>query len=233
MSRPRPVDDEITVVELRRYRLHPGRREELIELFERDFLEPQVAAGMSILGQFRDIDHPDTFTWLRGFSDMAARRRALDAFYGGPVWATHRDAANATMVDSDDVHLLRPRAGLAAGQPDHRSPHDGLDRRGPARRIAIVVGRLVDAASVADRARAHQRFVFPGWTRVAAMETLQTVNDFPALPVNDDDVVVAVLAADTPASPWLDPSAIVDAARGPITHASVLRLEPTDRSRLR
>ena len=36
------------------------------------------------------------------------RREALTAFYGGPVWAEHRDAANATMVDSDDVLLLRP-----------------------------------------------------------------------------------------------------------------------------
>jgi len=33
---------------------------------------------------------------------------ALTAFYGGPVWRAHRDAANDTMVDSDDVLLLRP-----------------------------------------------------------------------------------------------------------------------------
>lgn len=233
MSRARPVGEEITVVELRRYRLHPGRREELIGLFEREFVEPQETAGMSIIGQFRDVDHPDTFTWLRGFSDMAARRRALEAFYGGPVWAAHRDAANATMVDSDDVHLLRPSRGLAAGQGDPRSPADGAGRTVPARRIAIVVGRLVGTASVADRARAHEQLEVPGWTTVAKMETLATVNDFPALPVNDDDVVVAVLAAGTPASPWVDPSAITDVERGPIMHASVLRLVPTDHSRLR
>ena len=32
----------------------------------------------------------------------------LAAFYDGPVWRAHRDEANATMIDSDDVLLLRP-----------------------------------------------------------------------------------------------------------------------------
>ncbi|MEU0397925.1 hypothetical protein ABZ208_35265 [Streptomyces sp. NPDC006208] len=38
---------------------------------------------------------------------MTRRRRSLEAFYTGPVWRKHRDAANATMIDSDDVLLLR------------------------------------------------------------------------------------------------------------------------------
>ncbi|CAA9431904.1 MAG: FIG00794195: hypothetical protein [uncultured Ramlibacter sp.] len=39
---------------------------------------------------------------------MAERAEGLSAFYGGTTWAAHRDAANATMIDSDDVLLLRP-----------------------------------------------------------------------------------------------------------------------------
>jgi hypothetical protein len=99
------------VVELRQYTLRPGRRDELVELFEAELLEPQEQAGMQVLGTFRDLDRPDRFVWLRGFPDMAARARSLAAFYGGPVWARHRDAANATMLDSDDVLLLRPVGG--------------------------------------------------------------------------------------------------------------------------
>jgi len=99
---------DCTVVELRQYTLHPGGRDVLIELFDREFLETQEACGMKVLGQFRDQSRPDIFVWLRGFADMEARRQALAAFYGGPVWAAHRDAANATMVDSDNVLLLRP-----------------------------------------------------------------------------------------------------------------------------
>ena len=83
-------------------------RDALIELFEREFIETQETTGMIVLGQFRDLDDPDRFVWLRGFSDMANRATALQEFYGGPVWKAHRDAANATMIDSDNVLLLRP-----------------------------------------------------------------------------------------------------------------------------
>ncbi|MDX8535225.1 NIPSNAP family protein [Mesorhizobium sp. VK25A] len=96
------------VVELRQYTLKPGQRETLIALFDREFVETQEATGMTVIGQFRDLDRPDMFVWLRGFEDMEARKDALSAFYGGPVWAAHRDAANATMIDSDDVLLLKP-----------------------------------------------------------------------------------------------------------------------------
>ncbi|UUP16321.1 NIPSNAP family protein [Nitratireductor thuwali] len=96
------------IVELRRYRLHPDRREDLIDLFEREFIESQEACGMSVLGHFRDLDRPDDFVWLRGFAGTEKRAEALAAFYDGPVWAAHKDAANATMESSDDVHLLHP-----------------------------------------------------------------------------------------------------------------------------
>ncbi|MEU9487475.1 NIPSNAP family protein [Streptomyces decoyicus] len=102
------------VIELRQYTLRPGRRDELIELFDKEFVETQEEAGMSVLGQFRDLDDPDRFVWLRGFRDMAARHRALTAFYDGPVWAKHGPQANATMTDSDDVPAERPQFGAPA-----------------------------------------------------------------------------------------------------------------------
>lgn len=96
------------IVELRQYTLHPGRRDELIDLFDTHFVNPQEETGMKVIGQFRDLNRPDHFVWLRGFESMEHRREALGAFYGGPVWAEHKHAANATMIDSDDVLLLRP-----------------------------------------------------------------------------------------------------------------------------
>src|SRR6266566_2124575 len=95
------------VVELRQYALHRGKRDVLIDLFDREFVETQEALGVKIIGQFRDLDHPDRFVWLRGFGDMTTRAKALTDFYGGPVWKAHREAANATMIDSDNVLLLR------------------------------------------------------------------------------------------------------------------------------
>jgi quinol monooxygenase YgiN len=106
---PDTTDTSATpVIELRRYRLHRGSRETLIDLFDREFLETQDTAGMSVLAQFRDLDDPDAFVWLRRFEDLPSRAEALRRFYTGPVWARHRDAANGTMVNSDNVLMLKP-----------------------------------------------------------------------------------------------------------------------------
>jgi hypothetical protein len=189
--------DDITVVEFRRYTLHPGRRDELIELFERAFVDPQEDAGMVVLGTFRHVDDPDRFTWFRGFRDMATRRRALETFYGGPVWAAHRDAANVTMIDSDDVHLLHPTGGC--------SPYD---HGGAAPRRFVTVTTPIDAPS---------QPIDPRWSTVMALESLGTPNDFPRLPVRADAVRVLVLATDHAEAPWPTNTAATE----------VFRLDPT------
>jgi hypothetical protein len=112
------------VIEMRRYLLHPGRFDDLQEVFQRWFVAGQERAGMRLGGQFRDRDRPDRFVWFRGFASMAQRHRALDTFYLGPVWQAHRNTANATMIDSDDVLLLRPT------EPAHR-PGAPASSRGP------------------------------------------------------------------------------------------------------
>src|SRR5262245_13320638 len=132
------------VGELRQYTLRPGQRDVLIDLFDREFVETQETAGMAIVGQFRDLDKPDRFVWIRGFASMPSRAQALASFYGGPVWKAHRAQANATMIDTGNVLLLRPvTAGSgfpppAAGRP-HRAPalpgaRDDLLPRPPVRR---------------------------------------------------------------------------------------------------
>ncbi|MGW3247132.1 NIPSNAP family protein [Streptomyces sp. NPDC001070] len=164
--------DTTHIVELRRYTLRPGARDTLIDLFEREFVTGQEAAGIRVGGRFRDLDDPDRFVWMRGFPDMAARNRALRAFYGGPVWRAHRDAANATMTDSDDVLLLRgpgyavpPDAGTVVVTICH--PTDP----------AAFTGALAAAGGLPATAAAHR--------------TEHAENDFPALPVRTgEDVVV-------------------------------------------
>ena len=108
------------VVELRQYTLHPGQRDVLIKLFDREFVESQEAEGMAIVGQFRDLDDPDRFVWLRGFPSMPARAQSLSDFYGGPDWKAHSAEANATMIDSDNVPCCAPPPRAPA------SPHPPL-----------------------------------------------------------------------------------------------------------
>lgn len=239
-----PVD----VVELRRYTLHPGARETLIELFDRELVEPQETVGMRVIGQFRDLDAPDHFVWLRGFRDMAARDRGLRAFYEGPVWAAHRDAANATMIDSDDVLLLRPArpdAGLVPEAGAATSP-------APAKSPALFVIATYPLASD-DRdgfLTFFEREVRPvlaaadGEVR-ALYSTEHSPNTFPALPVRDGDNVLVTISAfadrfaharheatlrTTPR--WRDE--VIPALRERLAgEPHVARLAPTERSRLR
>jgi quinol monooxygenase YgiN len=112
-----------TVLELRRYTLHPGRRDELIALFEREFVEPQEALGAHLFGLFRTSASPDEFVWLRGFRSMEERKEALEDFYFGTTWKAYREEANATMVDSDNVLLLRPVSGGLASPPAGSGVH--------------------------------------------------------------------------------------------------------------
>ena len=165
------------IVELRQYTLVPGRRDVLVELFDREFVEPQEALGMRVLGTFVDLDDADRFVWLRGFDDMASRRAGLTAFYGGPVWKEHGPLANTTMVDSDDVLLLHPVTGLVL----------------PAERdVTTQPSELV--LTVHDRALVAQ--LDPG---LGLLETDTSVNDFPALPVREGVDVAVRLGRDAPA----------------------------------
>ncbi|WP_330177487.1 NIPSNAP family protein [Streptomyces sp. NBC_01498] len=244
---PTDPPDSIAVIELRQYTLRPGRRDELIELFDREFVETQEEAGMSVLGQFRDLDDPDRFVWLRGFRDMAARRRALAAFYDGPVWAEYGPRANATMLDSDDVLLLRPLAdknGFALS-PSAR-PRTGAPA--PDRFVSATVwsfppGRSDGAALIRDGLLPLLHTTGPA--PLAALTTETAPNTFPRLPVRSGENVAAILTsypdestyrqhvADVLAHPVARDEILPGIERERTTAPRTLRLAPTGRSLLR
>jgi hypothetical protein len=186
------------VVELRQYTLRPGQRDVLIDLFDREFVESQEADGMAIVGQFRDLDDPDRFTWIRGFASMPARARALASFYGGPVWKANSAAANATMIDSDNVLLLRPVTARSGFPPPAAArPPVG---QAPAETSQILV-TLYYRDRPFDQAFAdffdHQArpvLVAAGATPLACLQTEHAENTFPALPVRTGENVFAWLA---------------------------------------
>lgn len=186
------------VLELRQYTTHPGKREQLIDLFEQQFVETQEAAGMAVLGQFRDLDDPDRFVWLRGFADMSERVNGLTTFYTGPTWRTHREQANATMADSDNVLLLRPAwrgSGLTHSIGDRPDPHAG---EAPAGFVDITVFPL-NAPPAEDLIAFSQATMQPALERGGAMSvawyvTEASPNNFPRLPVRQSGPVLVGIA---------------------------------------
>lgn len=189
---------ESPLVELRRYTLHAGQRDTLIDLFDREFVESQEALGMRVIGQFGDLDDSQRFVWLRGFANMSRRREGLEAFYGGPVWQAHRSAANATMVDSDDVFLLRPAwsgAGID-GAPAVRAAPGATDI--PPGLLDVTVFHLGQPAN--DELRALCQDVLSpvlgqgGATRTAWYVNETQPNDFAPLPVRENEPVLVGMA---------------------------------------
>ncbi len=204
------------ILELRQYTLHPGGRDVLVDLFDAELVESQEAHGMDIVGQFRDLDDPNRFVWLRGFPTMERRADSLAAFYGGPVWKAHSAAANETMVSSDDVLLLRPaRAGSAFALNGERRSRNGGGRG----LVAAWVRQLA-----ADSVEHFERTTAPeiaarGGSVLAYFVTEPSENTFPALPVRENERVFVAFAG------------FPDGAELP-PDPHMLRLEPTARSLL-
>ncbi len=217
------------VIELRQYTLHPGQRDVLIDLFEREFVAPQEALGLRIVGTFRDLDDTDRFVWLRGFADMAMRPGALAAFYDGPVWKRHRAAANAIMVDSDNVLLLR-----------------AIDPQAQVGAAGVVTATVCPLGTGTPEALAtvfnhdlRLRWLAVGADWVVGLITEPTPNNFPRLPVREGESHVVWFSgfvdaaaqrrhteqlAEEPA--WTAWCALLAAA------PQTLRLEPTQQSQM-
>jgi len=186
------------VVELRQYTLVPGQRETLITLFEREFIETQEATGMIVIGQFRDLNKPDRFVWLRGFADMNSRAHQLEEFYGGPIWKEHREAANATMIDSDNVLLLRPaRSDSGFRLENLKRPSLGSKESSNALIVATIYYLNRTAQDNFIQLFEHEmvpKLTKAGGSIVGMFVTENHLNTFPVLPVREGENVFVSVA---------------------------------------
>jgi hypothetical protein len=229
---------DFPILELRQYTLHDGQRDTLIDLFEREFVESQEALGTKVIGTFRDLDRPNRFVWLRGFRDMDSRLAGLTSFYSGAVWRAHRDAANATMIDSDNVLLLHSAGTGAEFRSLGSRPELGAEV--PAGLIVAIIDYLdspLRGALVQFETQVKPRLRKAGIPLLAWFVPERLPNNFPRLPVREEQVLVwfsrfdsevdyaacksQLAAAAQPLSQW--------ASRAP----DVLRLSPTSRSLIR
>lgn len=177
------------VVELRQYTLRPGKRDALIDVFEREFVDAQERAGIEVVGQFRDVDNSERFVWLRGFPDMPSRPNMLESFYSCPEWKSNREMVNEILVDYDNVLLLR-NAWEGSGFPTRAR----VQNEGSATTLVT--------ASIHDLNRgAHDEFVSffktnvrslltgTGASSLASLVTETAPNNYPRLPVREGESV--------------------------------------------
>ena len=124
---------------------------------------------------------------------MDSRARALRDFYGGSVWKTHREAANATMIDSDNVLLLRP-ASPTSGFSLENKKRPRAESKEVRNELIVATICYFDAPVCADFVEFFERTLKPTMTDTGAsilayFVTEHSENTFPVLPVREGENV--------------------------------------------
>jgi hypothetical protein len=91
------------IVEMRTYKLKPGTRPKILEVFHASLFPECKRIGMKVAGPFPSIEDETTVFWMRGFPDAAARQKMSGEFYGGKAWASELSDAFMPNMESYSV----------------------------------------------------------------------------------------------------------------------------------
>lgn len=94
------------IVEMRTYKLKPGKRAEFLEVFRTRSVPAHAQIGMKISGPFLSIEDPDTFFFMRGFPDLESREPMKAKFYEGKLWKEELENLLMPMIERYDVVLV-------------------------------------------------------------------------------------------------------------------------------
>jgi hypothetical protein len=94
------------IVEMRTYKLKPGKRALFLEIFRSKSIPEHVELGMKILGPLLSIEDPDTFFFMRGFPDLASREPMKALFYEGDLWKRELQNLMMPMIDKYEVVVV-------------------------------------------------------------------------------------------------------------------------------
>jgi hypothetical protein len=244
------ADSDAPVLELRQYQIFSGQRDAMIAIFESKLIEGQEQVGMRLLGQFRDLDDVDRFTWMREFPSMDKRGKALEEFYTGAVWKAHRGEANPLLEDNDNVLLLRPATAELRLHAPSAATRAKFDATPTAAGLVVVTIYYLwkDPAEgftgfFVDKLRPE--LASAGLPVLGAYVSEPTPNNFPKLPVRQHEKVFVWFTRVADAAAYEQARKALDGrlARAELIgqqlsrfqerQAQTLRLAPTSRSVLR
>lgn len=226
------------LIELRRHKIAPGRRQYFADVFETCVPEAFQQLGAVAFGHFFERERADCFTWLRGFPDLPARAAVNQAFYEGPAWREHEPRLDGCIVGSDDVLLLRPLYRDSA-LPQLRAVDPVAEPDG-ARGIAVVQLFQVAPGQLDACARAAET-CFLGYTGAGVTEAAILASFDQAPPAGSGDATYLVWigmlrddAALDALRPRFDAAAAALAQAGLLAApAELLVMDPGKRSRMR
>jgi hypothetical protein len=99
------------IIELRTYKLKPGKRAEFLDNFRSKSMPKHAELGMRILGPLLSIEDPDALFFMRGFPDLASREPMKAKFYEGALWKGELEKIMMPLIDKYEV--------LVVEDPDH------------------------------------------------------------------------------------------------------------------
>jgi len=100
------------IIEMRTYKITPGKRTEFLKLLESKAIPEQHKIGIKILGPFLSIEDGDTFFWMRAFPDPESRDRMRDEFYEGKLWKEQLEQKLMPILEEYDVVIVDAPSGL-------------------------------------------------------------------------------------------------------------------------
>ena len=98
--------NEPMIIEMRTYKIKPGKRAEFLEIFRTKSIPAHTEIGMKILGPFLSIEDPDTFFFMRAFPDLPSREPMKAKFYEGELWKHELENLLMPMLEKYDVVLV-------------------------------------------------------------------------------------------------------------------------------
>ena len=107
----------VMIVEVRSYRVKPGKRDAFIEFFETRAVPALRSHGMKILGPLLDIENPNKFVFLRSFPSLEERERMKNDFYQSELWKNELKSIAMPILDSYDVILCETSKGYVCDGP--------------------------------------------------------------------------------------------------------------------
>ena len=94
------------IIEMRTYKIKPGRRAEFLEIFRTRSMPAHAKIGMKILGPFLSLEDEDTFFFMRGFPDLPSREPMKARFYEGDLWKRELEDILMPMIEKYEVVVV-------------------------------------------------------------------------------------------------------------------------------